>query len=434
MTQKKRRVLTGGRVVDPASGIDELRDVCIDGKEIVGVDKPGAFSKTEGAEVINVSGMIVVPGLVDVHVHLREPGYEWKETVETGSRAAASGGFTAVCSMPNTDPVNDRAQVTEYIYEKSQTAGLAKVYPIGAITEGSKGENLAPMLELREAGCVAFSDDGHCVQDSGIMRRALEYAKMLGVPLAVHEEDTALSEGFSMNESVLSVKLGLKGMPAAAENVMISRDIELARLTGGRLHICHVSTARGVELIRRAKEDGVAVTAETAPHYISLTEEAIGEFNTLAKVSMPLRSAEDVAGLIQGIKEGVIDCVASDHAPHEMDSKEKEFSHASFGMIGLQTSLSLVLEQVRRGRIPLLRAVDALSSAPARCFNLESRAVRAGAAANLTVIDMERKYVFTQAMNRSKSRNGLFFGVELQGMAVRTIVDGRDVFDVSELN
>lgn len=429
----KKLILAGGRVIDPIANLDAHKDVLIEDGKIGGVDAPGAFARVEGADTVDVKGMLVVPGLHDIHVHLREPGQEWKETVLTGSQAAVAGGFTTICCMPNTVPSNDSAAITEFIVRQGEAANLCRVLPIGAITMGRKSEALAPMLELREAGCCAFSDDGAPVSHAGLMRRALEYNLMMGTVLTVHEEETQLSEGFVMNESANSLRLGLRGMPGAAEDIMISRDIELARLTGGRVHFCHVSTARAVTLIRRAKEDGIPVTAETAPHYLTLTDAAVLDFNTQAKVSMPLRSEADRQALLEGLRTGVIDCIASDHAPHEADSKNCEFDRASFGFIGLQTMLPLVLEQVRLGELTLVRAIEALTSAAARCLNLPESSLRRGGRADVTVIDLERKVEFSAGMIRSKSKNSPFLGRVLQGHAVKTFFAGRQVFDVSEL-
>ncbi|MCL4162323.1 UNVERIFIED_CONTAM: hypothetical protein GTU68_056762, partial [Idotea baltica] len=369
-----------------------------------------------------------VPGLIDIHVHFREPGQEWKETIETGSKSAVAGGFTAVSCMPNTNPINDSASVTELILERAAKANLCRVYPIGAITMGSKGKSLAPMMELTEAGCVAFSDDGWPVSNAQMMRRALEYSSMFERVLTVHEEDTSLSNHFAMNESALSIKLGLQGMPDAAENVMIARDIELARLTGGYVHFCHVSTARGVELIRRAKNDGISVTAETTPHYLVATEDLVSDFDTNAKMSMPLRGAEDVEALRIGVKDGTIDCIASDHAPHENDSKFVEFDKASFGTIGLQTTLPLVMQCVREKAFSLERGIEALTSSPRKCFKLEEHSLKEGQVADVVVIDPERVETATKEFFQSKSKNSMFLDWQLQGLADYTFVSGRQVY------
>ena len=428
----KKVLLQGGRVIDPISQRDGNFDILIEGGKIAAVDTPSSFGSVD-AEKIDVKGKLVTPGLVDIHVHLREPGQEWKETIETGSRAAVAGGFTTVCCMPNTNPVNDSGAVTEFIVKQAAAVNLCRVLPIGAITIKSDGKALSPMMELRDAGCVAFSDDGRPVYNAGIMRRALEYNLMLGTILTVHEEDLDLSHNFSMNESALSVRMGLTGMPDAAENVMISRDIEISRLTGGRVHFCHVTTARGVTLIRRAKEDGIPVSAETTMHNITLDEHAVAGYETQAKMSMPLRSQEDIAALLAGLRDGVIDCIASDHAPHEADSKNVEFEHASFGILGLQTTLPLLLAKVRDGSLTLLRAIDLLTAAPARCFNLSVGTLAKGSAADITVIDLERSMTVTPQLIRSKSKNTPFMGATMTGIAVKTFFGGRLVFDITEL-
>jgi dihydroorotase len=424
-----RTVLQGGRVLDLSQNIDKISDVLIQNGRVQAVDDPGSFSSLEGATCHDVSGKIVTPGLVDIHVHLRDPGQDWKETIHTGAEAAVAGGFTDIFCMPNTSPVNDSASVTEYILEKAATASC-NVSPIGAITMKSKGEALAPFSELTEAGCVAFSDDGRPVSNSQIMRRALEYCKMLGRVLTVHEEDLMLSDGFSMNESPLSLELGLKGMPDAAENVMIARDIELARLTGGRVHFCHVSTARGVTLIRRAKEDGIPVTAEVAPHYLFLTEEAVEGYSTNAKMSMPLRSGDDVDALIDGLSDGTIDCVASDHAPHEEDSKNVEFDRASFGILGLQTTVPILFDLVLKGRISVETMIASLTTRAWSSLDLEPNTLRKGASANISVLDPGYKFTYTHEINRSKSRNSPFWGRSFTGAAVMTFVNGELRFSI----
>lgn len=421
-------VVSGGHMLCPASAVDAPRDLLLEDGRVKAVDLPGAFASVSDAEFVDAAGMLVTPGLIDIHVHLREPGYEWKETVASGAAAAAAGGFTRICCMPNTRPINDCASVTEYIVDAAARAQAARVHPIGAISVGSNGKDLAPMLELQEAGCVAFSDDGSPVMNAGLMRMALEYCLMLGAVLTVHEEDTTLSHGFSMNESAHSLRLGLQGMPGAAEDVMIARDIELARLTGGKVHFCHVSTARAVELIRRAKQDGISVTAEVTPHHCALTEEAVADYNTQAKLSMPLRSEADRAAVLAGLEEGVIDCIASDHAPHERDSKECEFERASFGIIGLQTTLPLMLEQVRKGALSMQRMIAALSCDAARCLQIDGGTLAKGAAADVTLIDREAVWTLGRDAIRSKSANTPFLGAELRGRALRTFVGGVEVY------
>ncbi len=428
MKGEKKVLFQGARVIDPASKLDEKRDVLVEKGIIAAVDKPGSFKGVSEATVVDLSERVLIPGLVDLHVHLREPGFEWKETIETGSQAAVAGGFTTLCCMPNTDPVNDNEEVTQYILQSAERAGLCRVLPIGAITVGQNGEALAPFQELVDAGCVAFSDDGKPVSDANVMRRALEYGLMFNAVFACHEEEKSLSQGFSAHEGVMSLRLGLKGMPGAAEDIMISRDIELARLTGGRIHCCHVSTARAVTLIRRAKEDGISITAEVSPHHLTLEESAIEDYNTLAKMSMPLRTQMDIEALTKGLEDGTIDCVASDHAPHEADSKNKEFVEASFGIIGLQTTVPLMLEKVARKELSLMRVIASLTSDAARCFNLQCGTFKVGRPADMTVLDLEKSYVFTEEMVRSKSKNTPFLNQKFKGAVVKTYLSGKEVF------
>lgn len=428
----EKLLIKGGTVVDPANGTEEKRDILIEDGLIQAVDKPGAFANVADAQVIDASDKLVTPGLIDIHVHLREPGFEWRETILTGSQAAVAGGFTTVCCMPNTKPVNDHAQITDFILEQAKRANLCRVLPIGAITKGSNGEELAPMYELTKAGCVAFSDDGRPVMNAGIMRRALEYSLLFDTVLTVHEEDVNLSDGFVMNESALSIKLGLRGMPDAAENVMISRDIELALLTGARVHFCHVSTARGVTLIKRAKEDGIPVTAEVMPHNLVLDETAIGEYDTNCKMSMPLRTQKDIEALLEGLRTGVIDCISSDHAPHEPDSKNVEFDKASFGILGLQTTLPLTLGLVREGKLSRQRAIESLTTDAARCLKLNIPSLSKGKPADVTIIDEGLSILHTSEMIRSKSKNTPFLNKTLIGNASHTIVGGRVVYAYEE--
>jgi dihydroorotase len=388
---------------------------------------PGAITPDEGfsGAIIDCSGLFVTAGLIDMHVHFREPGQEWKETIETGGRAALTGGFTSVCCMPNTVPVNDSKEITEYIVHKARDARQARVFPLGAISRGLHGKGLAPFSDLRNAGCVGFSDDGEPVWHSGIMRSALEWARELDVPLCCHEEDKTLHEGGVMNESSLSVKMGLLGMPKAAEDIMVARDIELARLTGGHLHVCHVSTARTVELIRRAKNDGVSVTGEASAHHLHLTQECVVGYKTEFKMSPPLREEEDVQALREGVSDGTIDVIASDHAPHEHDAKVVEFSKAANGILGLETTLPLCLELVEQGAFSLSRMVDALTVRPASICRLPSpRTVEVGGLADLTVIDPSLSWTYSSEECASKSRNSPFFGRSMKGRALASIVQG----------
>lgn len=418
-------LIRGGTVIDPANDIDGVFDLVIDKDRVAELVKPGEFPESKAGEVIDAKGMWVVPGLIDLHVHLREPGLEWKETVRSGSLAAIAGGFTSICCMPNTRPSNHCAETTEYILDRAKEAQAARVHPLGAVSIDLRGTEMAPLSELRKAGCVAFSDDGEPIWDSGLMRRALEWCLMLDCPISCHEEDKKLSCGGSMNESALSTRLGLKGQHGVAEDVMIARDIELARVTGAKVHICHVSTARGVELIRRAKNDGIFVTAEATPHHLTLTEDVVAEYDTNAKMAPPLRAAADRDGVRAGIKDGTIDCVASDHAPHELDSKRVEFAIATFGILGLQTSLPLILEFVRSGYIPRKRAIELFTAGPARAFGLEYGRLNKGAKADITVIDPEHRWKFTREEVRSLSFNSPFIDSEMIGAAAAVIVDGK---------
>lgn len=426
-------IISGGTLIDPASGKEGDFDLLVEGALIKDVQKRGAFKDIKNASIIDARGKWVTPGFIDLHVHLREPGFEWKETIKSGAEAAVLGGYTSVCCMPNTRPTNDCAEITKFIVERAKQIGLARVLPIASLSKALQGKEMSPLSELRAAGCVAFSDDGEPIWDAGMMRRGLEWCLMLGLPISCHEEDKHLSCAGCMNESALSTRLGLKGSPGVAEDVMIARDIELARFTGGRVHICHVSTARGTELIRRAKADGISVTAEATPHHLVLTENDIGEYDTNFKMNPPLRDEADRLGVLAGLRDGTIDALASDHAPHEKDSKEVEFSKASFGILGLQTSLPLLLDFVRQGLISKMRAVEALSTGPARAFNLCTGKLAAGAQADITIVDPEYSWTFRKEVVRSLSLNSPFLGRTMRGIADTVIVDGRIVVDNQRL-
>jgi len=362
--------------------------------------------------------------LIDMHVHLREPGFEYKETIATGTASAKAGGFTSVCCMPNTNPVNDNRSVTEFILSQAREAS-SRVYPIGAITKGSKGEELAEMGELHAAGCVAVSDDGKPVMNAAIMRRALEYSRIFDMLVISHCEDAALAAKGVMNEGAVSAELGLRGIPRAAEDVMTGRDIFLAELTNGRLHIAHVSTAGSVRLVREAKARGVTVTAETCPHYFCLSEEEVRGYNTLAKMNPPLRTAEDVAAIKAGLKDGTIDVIATDHAPHAADEKSGEFDYAPFGIVGLETALGLTLMLVKEGVLSLSDAVRKLTSNPAGILKINKGSLAPGADADITIIDPELNWIVDPQVFRSKSKNTPFGGWKLRGKAVQTIVGGK---------
>ncbi len=414
-------------VIDPATGTEGMRDVLIDGDRVEDVGQPGELKAASVKDKVDVNGKWLVPGLVDLHVHLREPGYEWKETIAAGAKAAVAGGFTTICSMPNTNPVNDNAEVTKFILEKAAAAGYARVLPVGAVTIGLKGEAMAPYSELEHAGCVAFSDDGNPVENPLLLRRALEWCSMTGRPVALHEEDRTLSEHGSMNESALSSRLGYAGITGASDDVMIARDIEIARLTKGRMHFCHLSTARSVELVKRAKNDGIAVTAEVTPHHLMLTEDAVLMYDTNAKMNPPLRLDEDMMALRAGLADGTIDCVATDHAPHELDKKRIEFALAAFGIIGLQTALPLILELVRNGTLTRMRAVEAMTVGAARAFGLPDASIKPGSSADLVIIDPEESWEFSEGNNFSLSANSPFSGKKMKGRAITAVIGGRFV-------
>jgi dihydroorotase len=416
-------LIKNGHVIDPANKVDEKLDILLSDGKIARLGKPGSIP-ADGAQVVEASGKLVVPGLIDMHVHLREPGFEYKETIKTGMAAAKAGGFTSVCSMPNTNPVNDNRSVTEFILSEAHDA-LARVFPIGAITKGSKGEELAEMAELHSAGCVAVSDDGKPVMSAAIMRRAMEYSKIFDMPVISHCEECTLSDKGVMNEGFVSTELGLRGIPAAAEEVMVARDIALAGLTGCRVHIAHVSTAGSVRMVREAKARGVKITAETCPHYFTLTDEAVRGYNTMAKMNPPLRTAEDVAAIKQGLKDGTLDVIATDHAPHAMDEKSVEFDYAPFGIVGLETAVGLVFKLVHEGVLSLTEAVRKLSFNPASILKINKGTLSVGADADITIIDPDVQWTVDSSQFKSKSRNTPFDGWKLKGRAVRTIVGGR---------
>lgn len=419
-------LLKNGRVIDPANNLDAVQDVLIaDGK----IEKLGkSLAVPAGAELVDARGKIVCPGFIDMHVHLREPGYEYKETVATGTRAAASGGFTAVACMANTNPVNDNGAVTDYILARAKVEGAVRVYPIGAVTKNLKGEELAELAELAEAGCVAFSDDGKCVMNAGLYRRAMEYTLPFGVPIISHAEDATLCRGWAMNEGVVSTEIGLPGAPAAAEDVMVARDILLAELTGAHVHIAHLSTAGAVRLVRDGKARGVRVTAEVTPHHLVLTEEAVRTYDPNSKMAPPLRSKRDVEALCEGLADGTIDCIATDHAPHALSEKEGEFDLAAFGIVGLETAVALLMDRlVRPGLLPLPTLVSRLSRDPARLLNLPGGSLAPGAPADVTVLDPDLPLTVDPARFRSKSRNTPFAGWTLTGAPWMTIVGGKVV-------
>lgn len=424
-------LIRGGRVIDPSRHTDGVADVLVkDGKiEAVGRNIPGDGN----LQVLDAAGKVVAPGLIDLHVHLREPGFEQAETIASGAAAAAAGGFTAVCAMPNTDPITDTHASVGFVVRQSIRAAQARVYPIGAVSIGQKGEQLTEFGELVQAGAVAVSDDGQPVRSSHLMRTALEYARTFGIPVADHCEDLSLAQGGSMHEGIVSTRLGLKGIPSAAEEIMVARDILLARLTGGHVHLCHMSTRGSVELIRWAKDKGIRLTAEATPHHFTLTHERCEGYDTNAKMNPPLREAADRDAIREGLKDGTIDCIASDHAPHHYDAKEREFDEAPNGIVGLETALGLAIrELVEPGVLTLTELLGRMSTIPARVFGLPGGTLAVGAPADLVVFDPARRWTVRKEGLRSLSANSPFMGETLVGQADATIVGGRLVFERSD--
>ena len=418
-------LIKGGRVIDPASRRDEIGHLVLEGgkvREFLAGDAPSGFQ----GKVIPAQGKWIVPGLIDMHVHLRDPGYEWKEDILTGTRAAAAGGFTSVACMANTNPVNDSAEVTRYIVEKSLREGSVNVYPVAAVTRGLEGKEMADFSELTEAGAVAFSDDGKPVENPLLLRRAMEYMRPFGYRILSHAEDPLLAGGGAAHEGWTARKLGIPGIPSAAEEVAIARDILIARQTGGKLHIQHISTRMGVDLLRMARRAGLDVTGETAPHYFTLTDAALEGYDTNAKMNPPLRGEDDRMAILEGIQDGTIDAIACDHAPHEAYVKRCEFAAAANGIIGLQTSLPLSLSLLAGGKIPAPRLVEMLSAGPARILGLRGKGSLApGADADATVIDPEEEWEFRTEDVLSRSKNSPFIGWKMRGRAVATICGGR---------
>jgi len=420
-------LIQGGHVIDPGR-VNGVADVLIDNGAIAAVGPKLAVPA--GATVIPAAGRLVVPGFVDLHVHFREPGFEYKETIQSGTEAAVAGGFTTVCAMPNTNPVNDNQAVTEFMLERAKAAGNAHLYPIGAITKRSEGKELAEIGDLRRAGCVAISDDGKPVMNSLVMRRAMEYARAFDVPVVDHCEDLHLSEGGCMNEGVISTELGLPGIPSAAEDVMVARNVSLAELTGARLHLAHISTAGSVRMVREAKARGLKVTAEACPHHFTLTEEVARGYNTHAKMNPPLRTSADVQAIKDGLRDGTIDVIATDHAPHATQEKQQEFTEAPFGIVGLETALPLTLALVDEGVLTLESAIDKLSTAPAKAFSLNAGTLAVGAPADVAIVDVNREWHVDPSRFRSKSRNTPFAGWKVKGRVTTTIVSGRVVYEL----
>jgi dihydroorotase len=420
-------LLKGARVIDPSRNLDAPMDVLVEDGKIAGC-RPG-IKAPPGAKVFDLAGMIVVPGLIDMHTHLREPGYEYRETVASGAAAAVAGGFTSIACMPNTRPVNDNRSVTEFILRKAAEANLANIYPIGAISMNSDGKQMTEFWDLREAGIVALSDDGNPVMDAALMRRAMEYADSLNLPVIQHCEDKNLSAGGLMNEGYPSTLLGLPGIPAIAEEIMVARDILIAEYTGTRIHFAHVSTVGSVRLIRDAKKRGLQVTAETAPHYFTLTDESLRDYDTNYKVSPPLRGKTDVSAVKEGLADGTLDAIACDHAPHGRTDKEVEFEYAANGISGLETSLGLSLSLVHEGVLSWPELIAKMSCNPARILNLPKGTLAKGADADITVIHPELAWSVDAAAFRSLGKNSPFSGRKLKGRAVLTIVGGDIKYD-----
>jgi len=425
-----KRLLKGGRVVDPVNGIDGIRDILIDGERIARV---ASNLPADGATVVDIpDGFVICPGFIDMHVHLREPGHEHKETVATGTASAVAGGFTAVACMPNTNPVNDNANVTSYILGKAREANLARVYPIGAVSRGSQGELLADIADMRHAGCLAITDDGHPVKTAILLRRALEYAGMFGMPVIEHCEDPSLKGDAVAHEGFYAASLGLRGIPGACEALGVERGVLLAELTGSSFHVAHMSARASLRAVRKAKEAGLRVTCEVAPHHFTLTDEALATpvaYDTNTKMNPPLREAADRDAMLEGISDGSVDAIASDHAPHHYDEKQVEYDRAPFGIVGLETAVSLSLDRlVHAGRIRLSRMVELLSVNPARILNVPGGTISEGAPADITIIAPDLKVRIETAKLRSRSKNTPFDGWELRGGVAATLVGGRPVY------
>lgn len=423
----KSLLIKNGRIIDPSQSLDARRDLLISDGRVAEISES---IDAPDAEILDAAGLIVAPGFIDLHVHFREPGAEYKETIESGARAAAAGGFTSVCCMPNTSPINDNSSVTSFIIERAKAAATVNVFPIGAITRESKGEELAEIGEMKAAGIVAISDDGKPVLDSGVMRRAMEYSIDFDLPVVDHCEDCCGAKNWSMHEGDYSALMGLKGLPGAAEDMHVSRDLLLAEMTGAHIHIAHISTAKSVEMVRQAKARGVRVTCEVTPHHFTLTDEDVyrSGYDTNFKMAPPLRSRADLDAVLEGLRDGSIDAIATDHAPHHSNEKMLEFDRAPNGITGLETAVSLTLDRlVHRGIISLGRMIELLSVNPARIFKLDRGTLKPGSVADVTIFDPEKEVKIDLDMSRSKSRNSPYNGWELKGAPVTTIVGGQIV-------
>lgn len=420
--------IINGHILDSSQNLEGRFDLSIENGRISEVRKSSGARPKNSGEILDAKGACITPGFIDCHTHLREPGFEYREDIASGAAAAAAGGFTTILCMANTNPVNDNASVTEMIVKRAAKIGTVHVLPVGAVSKGLKGEELAEIGEMVEAGCVAISDDGRPVMSGKLMRHALEYAKSFGVPVITHAEDLSISEGGFMNEGRTSLLLGLKGIPAAAEESQIQRDILLAQLTGHHLHVAHVSTARGIEMIRRAKKEKIKVTCEVSPHHLTLNDETCLNYNTHAKVNPPLRTAADCKALIAALNDGTVDCIATDHAPHSYDEKETAFAHANCGLIGLETAFPVLMQLVHRRQISLKRLIALLTIGPSKIFKLKSGTLKKGSPADLTIFDPNAAVVIDPEKFHSKSRNTPFAGMKLKGKILKTICGGRVVY------
>ena len=420
-------LIKNGRVVDPQSKTDAARDILLDGERIAEVAPPGKISRAQGAEVFDASGLIIAPGFIDLHCHLREPGQESSETIETGTRAAARGGFTAVCCMPNTKPVNDNASVTRFILDRARAGASVRVWPVGAASTGSRGKALAEIAAMKQAGIVAVSDDGKPIATAKLARQVMDYCRSLDLPVIEHAEDTSLAAGAVMREGITSTRLGLRGMPAAAESVCVARDVQLAELAGARVHFAHLSARASLEVVRSAKQRGLGVTCEVTPHHFTLIDEDV-QYDSRFKMNPPLAAREDREALLAGLADGTVDAIATDHAPHEPALKDVEFDRAPFGVTGFETALALALEQlVHTGRLSLMRLVELFTTGPARVLGLE-RQIAPGEPADLTLFSTDHNWTFRASESASKSRNTPFDGRAFHGAPMVTIVAGRVTF------
>ena len=427
-------VIKNGRVIDPANGLDEPKDLLIHKGRIKALESPGSISFDAGEKpsVIDAKGCVVCPGLIDMHVHFREPGFEYKETITSGCQSAAAGGFTSVAVMPNTNPVNDTRAVTEHILSLARAEGIINVYPIAAITQKLEGERLSEMADLKDAGAIAFSDDGRPVMNNELMRRAFEYSKMFKLPLIQHSEMLDLTEGGCMNEGMVSTELGLKGMPAEAEDIMVYRDIALLEKTGGRLHVAHISSKNSVDLVRQAKSRGLSVTCEVAPHHFTLTDEAVRGYDTNTKMSPPLRAIDDVEAIKEGLRDGTIDIIATDHAPHDIADKQVEYQNACFGIVGLETALPLSLKLVDEKILSMGDVIKKLTSTPADIFNLEAGRLSLDNEADLLIFNPNLEYSIDISKFHSKSKNSPFDGWKVKGKVIHTLVKGKTAYSANK--